>query len=106
MQSDPSYRSPWGELGALKNCLAGYFNQDWALDYKSVEEAWYAIVREGGADHRLRLLEQLDALLQRSDSDVHVLFRDTADGLYFIEAKDTRHWLEDFQRFLHSHEPA
>jgi hypothetical protein len=106
MQPDPSYLNQWGELGTLKNCLAGYFNQDWAVDYKSVEDAWHAVVREGEADFRSRLLEQLDVLLQRADSEVHALFHDTVDGLYFIEATDTRQWLEEFRRFLHSHGKA
>jgi hypothetical protein len=106
VQPDPSYLSHWGELGTLKNCLGGYFNQDWACDYHSVEEAWHAIVCEGDAALLDRLREQLDALLQRSDSDIHALFHDTVGGLYFVEPKDTRSWLERFRCFLNLRENA
>jgi len=106
MSPDPSYLSHWGSLGTLKNCLAGYFNQDWAHDYRSVEEAWDAIVRESGEEDLRRLIEQLDTLLQQSDQKIQILFRETVDGLYFLEAQDTRSWLQKFRLFLHSHEKA
>jgi hypothetical protein len=104
VQPDPSYLSHWGEFGTLKNCLASYFNPDWALDFDTVEAAWSAIGREEGPDELARLIEQLEALLQRPADEIHALFRDTVEGLYFIEAADTKSWLEDFKSHLISNE--
>ena len=103
MRADPDYLSNLGELATLKNTLAAYFHQDWSLDSGSEEEVWREIVRANPQDYLGRLVEQIDALLLRSDDAIQQLFRQYADGLPFETAADGRQFLEVFQIFVRTY---
>ena len=103
MQPDPPYLSHFGEFATLKNTLASYFSQDWSLDSDSEEGVWRLIVRENPPDELARLVEQIGALLTRSDEEVQTVFHVAADGLSYPSASDTRQFLEVFSSFVQTY---
>ena len=103
MQPDPSYLNHFGEFATLKNTLASYFSQDWSLDSDSEEAVWGLIVRYNPPNELARLVEQIGALLTRSDEEVQTVFHVAADGLSYPNATDTRQFLEVFSSFIQTY---
>jgi hypothetical protein len=94
MRPDPSYLSDLGELATLKSFLLCYYHEDAWEDFDTDAEIWVAYRSEAGHEELPRIIEQLQALLARSDDEVHTFFRAHVGGLYFIEPPHTRAWLQ------------
>ena len=103
MHPDPTYLSHFGEFATLKNTLAGYFNLDWSVDSESEEEVCRMIVRENPREDLERLVEQIEALLGRSDDEVQRVVYEAADGLPIQEPQETRRFLEVFHVFVQTY---
>ena len=100
MRPDPSYLSHLGELATLKNFLGCYYHEDAWEDFDTDTEIWAFYRGETQPDELARLAEQLQALLARSDDEVHIFFREHVGGLYFVEPPDTRAWLQRLLEYV------
>jgi hypothetical protein len=105
MSADPSYLSHLGELATLKNFLGCYYHEDAWEDFDTDAEIRAAYRSSASDDELVRLAEQLQLLLARSDEEVHTFFRDNVHGLYFVEPSHTRAWLESLLQYLRGPRP-
>ena len=94
MDSEPRYLASLGEFATLKNAIGSWYHQDAYLDLHADADIWASMWAGYDAAGRRRLVDQLEKLLSRSDTEVLSVSNGESHAFRFDDGPEAREFLD------------